>query len=560
MISDRFIDQCLQYTCSLDESEHSFSKDFYSSLGDIIAWYLKNVEENKYDSLPTDDLNKLKLLKMLTKEKLNKGLSFDFNNFLDRIQDGMYSKFIPLVIDYMNFEVDEDKFHNFFIQTILPKQQYCTLVNDKDELSSILEKLTYGNFEDYTYILNEFRGVIEKYHKNITTAKQLENMNTATTLDLGNDDYTPTLQRFKDNFNMECSVKTGFDCLDSCFPHGGFEKRRIYLFGGESGVGKSILLQNIMAHFAKFSKKQTDEDIKDERLRTIVFFSAENLIDESLIRFYCCLTDTPQADVISLLREDPNFKLEQEIKEVFQKSGVNIIFHYVQPKITKPSDLETLMEGYYNKYKIEGIMLDYLDLLTSTEDEDILRHKLGDITISLKRMAITFDCPVISVTQINSRGYGGKEISLTCMSESMQKVHNSDFIAYLQKIDESNVVVKPINEEEFEATVVKVTVLKNRNGPINSSFRLLLKTRSGDRSIFSYKFEEQSPTAQIRVLDLESGELREPNSHIKTKRGNKTDPLDEPTLDDFLYDDHQLDSPLSNYGSSPFSEDDETLF
>jgi hypothetical protein len=72
------------------------------------------------------------------------------------------------------------------------------------------------------------------------------------------------------------------------------------------------------------------------------------------------------------------------------------------------------------------------------------RHELGDITLSLKTIAVTHEIPILTVTQLNRGVYNVKsseDLRLDMMSESMQKVNHSDYISLQAKdLTDDNIV------------------------------------------------------------------------------------------------------------------------
>jgi len=159
------------------------------------------------------------------------------------------------------------------------------------------------------------------------------------------------------------------------------------------------------------------------------------------------------------------------------------------------STIDIMMEldnviSQYGKDKIRGLYIDYLDLLRTDIKFDLYRIELGFITLSLKTLAVQYNIPVISVTQLGRGVYNvqaSKDLNLDLMSESIKKVEHSDFVALLSK--------DPVDEN-----IVHMKIGKNRSGKANiiidfkvdfKTYRFLngIKTSGNKKNVSSYTNE-----------------------------------------------------------------------
>jgi len=89
----------------------------------------------------------------------------------------------------------------------------------------------------------------------------------------------------------------------------------------------------------------------------------------------------------------------------------------------------------------------------------IYRIELGDITLGLKALAVEYNIPVITLTQLSRSAYRtekANELNLDQMGESIKKVEHADFVALLIK-------------DSITDTLVLMKVAKNRSGKSNVS-------------------------------------------------------------------------------------------
>jgi len=98
----------------------------------------------------------------------------------------------------------------------------------------------------------------------------------------------------------------------------------------------------------------------------------------------------------------------------------------------------------YGKDSIAGLYVDYLDLLKTDTKYDMYRLELGHITLSLKTLAVQYNIPVITGSQLGRRVYSiqaSQELNLDQMSESIKKVEHADFVALFAKDGSDNNIV-----------------------------------------------------------------------------------------------------------------------
>jgi replicative DNA helicase len=96
------------------------------------------------------------------------------------------------------------------------------------------------------------------------------------------------------------------------------------------------------------------------------------------------------------------------------------------------------VEATYGKGTIAGIFIDYLDLLTTDSPYDMYRLELAKLVLSLKSMAIHYNIPVITATQLNRTAYrveNPKDLGADQLGESIKKIEHSDVVVVLHKVD-----------------------------------------------------------------------------------------------------------------------------
>jgi len=499
MIGEEFIDVCLKACCSIDNRKYTKSKELFNNIYTIFKIYNK---ENEKEDVPTEFKDKFELTMYLSAYRTQASY-FDYNYFADRISKGKFKDFLPLIKEKV-MDLDEEEIEKIFI-FVLDKRKVLEITKGSKEMELLLEDLYSGNYLDDKEIISRWETSLEYLHKNMVEIKKIELMSEVSSLDMLNDDLFPVLEKFRENIDERNTLKTGYSDLEKRLSAKGFEKRRLYMIGGCSGVGKSAFLMNLMCNSAKLNE---DKDCKP---KTFLYITAENLIDESWARYYCCITGETYSSLMEKIKEtfdiaekykesDPSkykeiiyeFKndLDDKAKRILKECNSNIIFKYVQPRKTTVRDIEAIIDAVKSENNIQAVYLDYLDLFSTGLNLDI-RLEQAYIAQEFKNIAVSSNVVLVTVTQLNKEGYNSNSApSVTSMGESMKKVDHSDFVLFLQTAEKEKDVIS-LSDIPTEIKKIRMTLLKNRNGKTGDVNYLMMKSKtSSGIDLFNYRIEQ----------------------------------------------------------------------
>ena len=213
--------------------------------------------------------------------------------------------------------------------------------------------------------------------------------------------------------------------------------RALYLFAGETNIGKSIFLGNVAINIADQGKTvllvtlEMPEIVYAKRLcSTVSKIPLSQLKIES---------DTLKTQITEYCVENPNSKII--IKE-FPPASISV------------NNLKAFIKKLTQKgIKIDAIVLDYVNLLYSSIG-DTSYERIKNCTEQLRALSYFFNCPVISATQLNREGYDITDPGLKTISESMGLAMTGDVILSIWQED-----------TDKELGVIKMGMMKNRFGP-----------------------------------------------------------------------------------------------
>jgi replicative DNA helicase len=422
-------------------------------------------EKRETIELPVTFKNKLDCLKKML-DMLMEGR--DISNIVDSVlfseKYRQYAEFIEYkMTERINDEVLVDTIHQVRL-----RKKVNALFKNYDQLHNILESIRTGSFESIDDVTLDYEQTIKQLYTNMMEEGRNIRIEASSSLDLAKDDFVHVLDMIKKKHEYINSTPTGFRLLDSkeIMPAGGFEPSRLYVIGGGSGSGKSTLINNFIYKSA-MGREMTLEAtpiVEVEKTKDInkvyIYITMENTIEESLMRTYQPMFNRTSLQMLDDIKKGWNIK--NMIMDKIKDNNATIVMKYFPPKTMSPLDLHGVVDDVINDYgkdNIKGVYIDYLDLLKTDAKYDLYRLELGDITLSLKSMAVEYNIPVITASQLGRGVYRVKhsnELSLDMMSESIKKVEHADFIMLLAKND-------------FKSNLVHGKIGKNRNGGSNIS-------------------------------------------------------------------------------------------
>lgn len=240
--------------------------------------------------------------------------------------------------------------------------------------------------------------------------------------DLGidfNETSTETfLEKLGEAYDKENMLKTGVPGWDKALG-GGFVRKNVHIIAAPPGHGKS----RIMA----FLTKQALIDMK-----RVIFITLELDQIETMANINTSICGLTLHEMLSqTAREEFNEKIcnfkntyhpDLTIK-FFKPATVNTdtLYNYIQKVI------QTREEKLGINWKPDVIFIDYMDkLLPIQKVRGNSYEDMGGVANDCKNLGISFDCPVITASQLGKYSWnikGSEVVSMDSIAESAQKVH-----------------------------------------------------------------------------------------------------------------------------------------
>jgi replicative DNA helicase len=367
-------------------------------------------------------------------------------------------------LNWLDVKINEDLAENVFqdiLRQVRLRKKINSLFENYDELSHVLDSIKDGSFDSIDDLVEDYEVTIKKLYSNMVETNRAVTIEAAASLDLAKDDYAHVIEMIKKKYERTSKTPSGFDMLDNQIMIGGYEPSRLYVYGGASGAGKSTILNNTIIKSATMPLRMTaDSNIATpgEINKVYVYVTCENTIEEALMRTYMPMFGKTSTEMLSEIGSGVNIR--QQVITELAKNGATIIMKYFPAMSIGAVDLMGVLDdaiNVYGKDAIAGLYIDYLDLLKTDIRYDLYRIELGHITLSLKTLAVQYNIPIITGTQLGRTAYkitDSRDLGVEMISESIKKVEHADFVMLLAK-------------DPHDENLVHGKIGKNRSGKSN---------------------------------------------------------------------------------------------
>lgn len=303
----------------------------------------------------------------------------------------------------------------------------------------------YGNTETFLKekaVYHTMMDVVDDIGKNsVDTSAVLGKFEKACNISLATDtglDLFPDVDKVIDDLNKEDNyISSKWKWLDDRLGGGFLESgRSIYVFAGETNIGKSIFLGNVAVNIASQNK-------------TVLLITLEMPEMVYAKRLFTNITKIPfnhlKPECITLKNTIEGYTVE--------KPGAKILIKEFPPSTITTNHLKAFIKKLTSKgLKIDAIVLDYINLLHTTLGNNTY-ERIKYCTEQLRALSYVFNCPIVSATQLNREGYNTTDPGLNTISESMGLAATADVIMSIWQED-----------TDRELGVIKLGIMKNRFG------------------------------------------------------------------------------------------------
>ena len=266
--------------------------------------------------------------------------------------------------------------------------------------------------------------ILDKFEKSC-------NISLVTDLGLGIKDDIDTI--IEDLTTVEDKIPSNWEWLDDSLD-GGFIScgKSLYVFAGETNIGKSIFLGNVAANIAGQGKN--------------VLLITLEMSELLYARRICTKISKIPMKEMAVNGASLRAAVTEEPGQIFIKE--------FPPSTVTAGQMQAFIKKFADQgIKLDAIVIDYLNLIHSTEGNNSY-ERIKNVTEKVRAMSYIFECPIISATQLNRSGFDQDNPDLATISESIGLAATADVILSIFQ-----------NDEDRDLGIIRLGMMKNRYGP-----------------------------------------------------------------------------------------------
>jgi len=375
----------------------------------------------------------------------------------------------------------------------------------KDELFEIFEDLESHNYKNLSQINHRIKEVLTNLLFDIRNAENFSD--DTTTLDLTDgsfeDKVKQIVKKLRDPSNK---LITGIQALNIML-NGGFEKKRSYLFFGLTGVGKSVLLLNLLIAIKKCNLVKPKDPSKRP---AALYISQENTVDETVERIFNMevtgddIRNYTPSEVAKLLRTKGELSLKTE-------EDIDIIIKYYDDKEISTLDLYSIISDIEDTGReVIVVIHDYIERIRSSKNHQEIRFELAEVANDYSVLAKRLEIPVIGAGQFNRKAADAIEgdSNKYDIGRLLGKAHVSEAYAILKNVDSAIAINKEIDDNGYEYMTFKnmkqrTSRSKNRKNKFSDYFAHPLEPENGIKLMYDIHLDEPLSRETLDELKAE---------------------------------------------------------
>ncbi len=250
------------------------------------------------------------------------------------------------------------------------------------------------------------------------------------------------LEKLHENKGMLRGLPTGFRDLDNLLS--GFQKQDLIILAARPSMGKTTLALDM----ARLAATQHEKSILVFSLE----MSSQQLVDrmlsaQSRVNAWNLRTGNLSSDRDFTHLRDSLDKLSKAKMYIDDQAGNSIV------------RMKALARRIKAEKGLDFIVVDYLQLMTTSKNYDSMVNQVTEISRSLKSLAKELDVPVLALSQLSRavESRGGKP-RLSDLRDSGSIEQDADVVMFIHREDWGK-------DESEKTNIAEILVEKHRNGP-----------------------------------------------------------------------------------------------
>jgi replicative DNA helicase len=322
-------------------------------------------------------------------------------------------------------------------------KHYADIVQKKYVLRSLIEAADYVSelaFEEGDDHMDDILDLAEK--KMFSVVSSPKNQKFVNLKDALPEAYE-RMEKLHETKGMLRGLPTGFKELDNMLS--GLQNSDLIILAARPSMGKTTLALDM----ARMAATKHDKSILIFSLE----MSSQQLVDrmlsaESRVNAWNLRTGHLSSDREFSLIRDSLDRLAKAKIYIDDQAGNSIV------------RMKALSRRIKAEKGLDFIIVDYLQLMTTSKNYDSMVNQVTEISRSLKSLAKELDVPVLALSQLNRavESRGGKP-RLSDLRDSGSIEQDADVVMFIHRDDKGK-------DESEKTNIAEILIEKHRNGPV----------------------------------------------------------------------------------------------
>ena len=347
MVTETFLNECLWLIFAKKQ------RDLDISIYQDIHYFLDAFQNDLYKGeIPVGVTGKFYLLTRICEHQMEGGT---LPGILSSIAlSSKYEQYLDLIKRVSESPMDQ-KQQMAQVKAIQNLVAWCKLNKTFTKFSDYKEIVLNRNFETIEEVIAEWKNLVKTASADVSEYELKTRGDLVSSLNTREDSLDQILEEIRKKYSKQNVISSGIPELDNQFLNAGFQPSRVYMFGGTSGVGKSLLLLN-MAIRAALQNPWENQVVNphafgwlgDAPERIFLYITMENYPYETWGRLYCSLLNKTKEEMLKLIfnRTISSESIKKEINERMARYSSSLQIDYFPANTISPATISGLIQKY----------------------------------------------------------------------------------------------------------------------------------------------------------------------------------------------------------------------
>lgn len=398
-------------------------------------------------------------------------------------------------LEHLNYQVTEEFKHYVIdviesVPTVSTTNLYVELVEEKALERKLLSDMKNIS-DDILYNKLSFQDLLDKAEDKIINVIKKRKTSDIITMSQASEQVYKQIEKFTEQKSGLTGLSSGFKKVNEVTL--GLQRGDLMILAARPSVGKSAYAINLALNVAK------------ENNAHVAFFSLEMSIEQLMMRIYAKSAEV----ALTKIRTGDLTPEDLILLGLARQELANTNLYFDETSSNNLSDIRTKCRQLKNEGKLDFVVIDYLQLITTKSNRGSRQEEVSQISRNLKTLARDLEVPVLALSQL-SRSIEGREDKrpvLADLRESGSIEQDADLVMFLFRrsdVEEEDTESVDYIQSELNDRVNEMSGKpKNNNQPIEIVLSIA-KNRQGSLGYFDYhfygnvsRFVEQSETKPL---------------------------------------------------------------